>query len=105
MNGRRVFVKALGPEPPNPDSPAAHRREAKIAAALPPDVPAPPASLVLRRGGAWLDRSGFGGRRRTHPRGALAARRAGRVLDALAALAGLLTPSSLPQTTVGSPSD
>ena len=40
MDGRRVFVKAVGPEP-NPDSPAAHRREAEIAAALPPDVPAP----------------------------------------------------------------
>ena len=38
--GRRVFVKAVGPEP-NAESPAIHRAEARIAAALPPGVPAP----------------------------------------------------------------
>jgi aminoglycoside phosphotransferase (APT) family kinase protein len=39
-DGRRVFVKAVGPEP-NPDSPEFHRREARVAAALPPEAPAP----------------------------------------------------------------
>lgn len=39
-NGRCVFVKAIGPEP-NPDSPEFHRREARIAAALPPEAAAP----------------------------------------------------------------
>lgn len=39
-DGRRVFVKAVGPEP-NPDSPEFHRREARVAAALPPETPAP----------------------------------------------------------------
>lgn len=38
--GGRAFVKAVGPEP-NPDSPAFHRAEARVAAALPADVPAP----------------------------------------------------------------
>jgi aminoglycoside phosphotransferase (APT) family kinase protein len=40
QDGRRVFVKAVGPEP-NPDSPELHRREALVAAALPPATPAP----------------------------------------------------------------
>jgi Ser/Thr protein kinase RdoA (MazF antagonist) len=35
-----VFVKAIGPEP-NPDSPEFHRREARVAAALPAETPAP----------------------------------------------------------------
>jgi aminoglycoside phosphotransferase (APT) family kinase protein len=39
-NGERVFVKAIGPKP-NPDSPAFHRKEARVASALPEDVPAP----------------------------------------------------------------
>jgi aminoglycoside phosphotransferase (APT) family kinase protein len=39
-DGRRVFVKAVGPEP-NPDSPELHRREARVAAALLPETPAP----------------------------------------------------------------
>ncbi|KAA9381975.1 aminoglycoside phosphotransferase family protein [Microbispora cellulosiformans] len=38
--GGRAFVKAVGPEP-NPDSPAFHRAEARVAAALPAGVPAP----------------------------------------------------------------
>jgi aminoglycoside phosphotransferase len=39
-DGGRVFVKAVGPEP-NPDSAEFHRREARVAAALPPETPAP----------------------------------------------------------------
>jgi aminoglycoside phosphotransferase (APT) family kinase protein len=39
-DGRRVFAKAVGPEP-NPDSPEFHRQEIAIAAALPPETPAP----------------------------------------------------------------
>jgi aminoglycoside phosphotransferase (APT) family kinase protein len=39
-DGRRAFVKAVGPEP-NPDSPGIHRAEARIAAALPAAAPAP----------------------------------------------------------------
>jgi aminoglycoside phosphotransferase (APT) family kinase protein len=40
QDGRSVFVKAIGPEP-NPDSPDFHRREARVAAALPSETPAP----------------------------------------------------------------
>lgn len=39
-DGRRVFVKAVSLEQ-NPHSPRIHRREAEVAALLPPDVPAP----------------------------------------------------------------
>lgn len=39
-DGRRAFVKAVSPAQ-NPRSPELHRREARVAAALPPAVPAP----------------------------------------------------------------
>nr|WP_240895780.1 phosphotransferase [Kineococcus siccus] len=39
-DGRRAFVKAVGPEL-NPDSPGIHRAEAAIAGWLPPGLPAP----------------------------------------------------------------
>ncbi|GAA2161548.1 hypothetical protein [Actinomadura napierensis] len=39
-DGRRAFVKAVGPHP-NPDSPDIHRSEASIAAALPAHAPTP----------------------------------------------------------------
>ena len=39
-DGRRLFVKAVSGRT-NPDSPGMHRREARIAAALPTSVPAP----------------------------------------------------------------
>ena len=39
-DGRRVFVKAVS-ETANPDSPEMHRREARIVAALPANVPVP----------------------------------------------------------------
>jgi aminoglycoside phosphotransferase (APT) family kinase protein len=39
-DGRRAFVKAVGPEP-NPDSPGIHRSEARVTAILPRSSPAP----------------------------------------------------------------
>ena len=47
-DGRRVFAKAVGPEP-NADAPAFHRREISIAASLPDSTPSP-RLLWLRRG-------------------------------------------------------
>jgi hypothetical protein len=99
-DGRRVFVKAVGPEP-NPGFPAAHRREVKIAAALPPDVPAPRLLWSYDEGeDGWivLAFEDVEGRKPEEP---WRPDELDRVLDALAALAGLLTPSPLPQTTVG----
>src|ERR671935_2110160 len=51
-DGRRVFVKAVGAEP-NPDSPGFHRREAHVAAALPPETPAPK-FLFAHDDGDWV---------------------------------------------------
>jgi aminoglycoside phosphotransferase (APT) family kinase protein len=52
-DGRSVFAKAVGPEP-NPDSPEFHRREARVAAALPPATPAPRLLFSLEHEGGWV---------------------------------------------------
>ncbi|MFF9494361.1 phosphotransferase [Streptomyces flaveolus] len=46
VDGRRVFVKAAGPEP-NPDTPDLHRAEARITAALPVTAPVPALLMAL----------------------------------------------------------
>ncbi|MFD7666002.1 phosphotransferase family protein [Streptomyces sp. NPDC059788] len=46
VDGRRVFVKAVGPEP-NPEAPDLHRAEARITAALPTAAPVPPLLMAL----------------------------------------------------------
>ena len=51
-DGRRAFVKAVGPEP-NPDSPGIHRAEARTMAVLPRSVPAPRMLWSLDRDG-WV---------------------------------------------------
>ncbi|WP_190079258.1 phosphotransferase [Streptomyces longisporoflavus] len=51
-DGRRVFLKAVGPEP-NPDSPGMHRAEAHITAALPATAPVPPLLMALEFEG-WV---------------------------------------------------
>ena len=51
-DGRRAFVKAVGPEP-NPDSPGIHRGEARVMAALPRSAPAPRLLWSLDRRG-WV---------------------------------------------------
>ena len=51
VDGRRVFVKAVGPEP-NPDSPGAHRAEARNMGLLPRSAPAPRLLWSLDRHGS-----------------------------------------------------
>jgi Ser/Thr protein kinase RdoA (MazF antagonist) len=51
-DGRRVFIKAVS-SAQNPDSPGMTRREAEIAAALPPGAPAP-ALLHTLDDGEWI---------------------------------------------------
>jgi aminoglycoside phosphotransferase (APT) family kinase protein len=96
-DGRRVFVKAAGSET-NPDTPELHRREARIAALLPPDVPTP-RFLSSYDDGDWvaLAFEDVGGR---PPRVPWRRRELERVLDAAAALASALTPSPVPLETV-----
>lgn len=51
-DGRRAFVKAVSPAQ-NPHSPGMHRSEAAVAAALPPNAPAP-ALLGVYDDGDWI---------------------------------------------------
>ena len=51
-DGRTAFVKAVGSEP-NPESPDFHRSEARVAAALPPETPAPK-FLFAHDDGDWV---------------------------------------------------
>jgi aminoglycoside phosphotransferase (APT) family kinase protein len=97
---RRFFAKAAGPEP-NPLTPAAHRREARVAAALPVDAPVP-RFLFSHDEGEWawivLVFEDVEGRNPAVPW------RSGeldRTLDTLASLSELLTPSPLPPGLVG----
>jgi hypothetical protein len=53
-DGRRAFVKAVGPEP-NPDSPTFHRQELRVMSALPPESPAPRLIGGVDQGeGGWV---------------------------------------------------
>lgn len=103
-DGRRVFVKAIGPAP-NPDSPEFHRREARIVAALPERVPAPRLQWSLddaASGWVVLAFEDVDGR---HPAQPWRPEELDRVLGALAELADELTPSPLPDTLVARASD
>jgi serine/threonine protein kinase len=90
--GRPVFVKAVSPEQ-NPDSPAMHRREARVSAAL-PSSPAFPQLLDTYDDGTWvaLAFEAIEGRPPRHPweAGELTA-----AVDGLGAMHAALTPSPL----------
>jgi aminoglycoside phosphotransferase (APT) family kinase protein len=94
MDGRRVFVKAVGPEL-NPDSPAMHRREAQIVAALPPTAPVPRLLWSYDEGErGWImlvfeDVEGRNPVQPWHPKDV------GRVLEAVVRLSAALTPSPI----------
>lgn len=96
-NGERVFVKAVG-SAPNPDSPAMHRREAMIAAALPASVPTP-RFLWSHDDGDWvaLAFEDIDGR---HPVVPWRPEELERVLRALANLVTGLTPSPIKTITI-----
>jgi len=94
-DGRRAFVKAASPEM-NPDTPDLHRREAEVAAVLPPEAPAPRFLFSLEIAG-WvaLAFEDVDGRQPETPWRPDELRR---VLDALAQLADALTPSPVALT-------
>lgn len=98
-DGRGLFLKAVGPKP-NPTSPAAHRREAAVVAALPTTVPVPRLlGVYYERPDGWvvLWFEEIAGR---HPAQPWQSAELDRVLDALIALGDRLTPSPLPTTFV-----
>ncbi len=91
-DGTRAFVKAAC-STPNPDTPVLHRREGRIAAALPPSVPAP-AFRFSYDDGEWValafdDVDGRG------PELPWRTDELARVLAALGVLATELTPSPI----------
>ena len=100
-DGRRVFVKAVGPEP-RPDTPAMHRREARVMTALPSTAPVPRLLWSCDEGeGGWVvlvfeDLDGH------HPSEPWQKAELHRVVAALEDLSTLLTPSPLPSAMVGS---
>lgn len=94
-NGRRVFVKAAGPSP-NRITPALHRREAAITAALPANAPVPRLLCTFDEGvDGWVALA-FEDIEGRHPALPWRAAELERTLAVVAALADTLTPSPLP---------
>lgn len=96
--GRRVFLKAVGPEP-NAASPRIHRREIAIAEALPATAPVPRLLWSYDRAG-WVallfeDIAGV------QPQQPWRTDELARVLAALHDLATALTPSPVPESVAG----
>jgi aminoglycoside phosphotransferase (APT) family kinase protein len=92
-DGRRAFLKAVGPEP-NPDSPGRHRAEARIAATLPRSAPAARLLWSLDRDG-WVA-LGFEDVDGAHPAVPWRPEELRRVLDLLAAMARIPAPPGVP---------
>jgi aminoglycoside phosphotransferase (APT) family kinase protein len=93
-DGRRVFVKAVCAVP-NRDAPRFHRREIRIASALPADAPVPPLLWSMDEGGDGWVVLAFEDVEGQHPVLPWKLDELDRVLDAQAALAESLTPSPL----------
>ena len=103
-DGRRVFIKAVGPEP-NAESPRIHRREIRIATALPRAAPVPQLLRSYDEGeGGWvaLVFEDVDGR---HPMQPWRIDELDRVVAAMEELSMMLTPSPLPAAVVGTASD
>ncbi|WP_221360194.1 phosphotransferase family protein [Streptomyces beigongshangae] len=97
VDGRRVFVKAAGPEP-NPDTPGLHRTEARVTAALPAAVPVPSLLMALEfEGWVVLVLEDVDGAAPVQPWRPDELRR---VLAATAELSALLDPSPIEAPTV-----
>lgn len=95
-DGRRAFVKAVG-TPLNEHSPALHRAEARVAAALPSGLPTPRLQFGYDSGD-WVALV-FDEVDGCSPRLPWSVADASRVLDAVGELAAALTPCPLPDAT------
>ena len=103
-DGRRVFLKAVGPGP-NPDTPAMHRRESRIVPALPALAPVPRLMWSYDEGeGGWVAMvfEDVDGR---HPVRPWRTDELHRVVAAMEDLGRLLTPSPVPVASAGRASD
>jgi serine/threonine protein kinase len=96
-DGRRVFVKAVGPEP-NEFSPGFHRREIEIVSSMPEGVPVP--RLLWSYDDEWvvLVFEDVEGREPAHP---WRADELERVLETAARLERMLTPSPIATEPLG----
>ena len=103
-DGRRLFVKAVGPEP-NIDAPRFHRREGRIVAALPDNLAVPRLRWIFDEGEAGWVVLVFDEVQGDHPAQPWRPDELDRVLDGLARLADMLTPSPLPVSAVGTAAD
>ena len=104
VDGRRVFVKAVGPEP-NADTPGMHRREARIMAAMPCAAPVPRLMWCYDEGeGGWIALvfEDVDGRHPTQP---WRTEELDRVVAAIEDLSRMLTPSPLAASAAGTASD
>ena len=103
-DGRRVFCKAVGPEP-NADTPKMHRREISIVAALPGAAPVPRLLWSYDEGeGGWVVLA-FEDVEGRHPLQPWRTDELDRVVAAMEDLSMLLTPSPLPDPMVGTAGD
>ena len=102
-DGRRIFIKAAGPEP-NPDLPSTHRREGRIVSTLPAIAPVPRLLSSYDEGeGGWIVLI-FEQIDGTMPAQPWLPDELSLVLAALIELNTTLTPSPLPANTVTSAS-
>lgn len=93
-DGRRVFVKAVGPDI-NPDSAGIHRREIRIVSGMPADVPVPRLLWSHDEGEDGWVALAFEEIEGEHPHQPWDLRELDRVLDALVRLGERLTPCPL----------
>jgi len=93
-DGRRVFVKAVGPDI-NPDSAGIHRREIRVISGMPEDVPAPRLLWSRDEGEDGWVALAFEDIEGEHPRQPWDLRELERVLGGLVALGERLTPNPL----------
>jgi aminoglycoside phosphotransferase (APT) family kinase protein len=100
-DGRRVFVKAVCASP-NRAAPSFHRRENKLAGALPESAPAPRLLWSMDEGGDGWVVLAFEDVEGHHPALPWQLDELGRVLDAMVALSESLTPSPLGEDVAGS---
>ena len=103
-DGRRVFVKAVGPDL-NPHSAGIHRSELRIISGMPADVPAPSLLWSHDEGqGGWVALA-FEDIEGEHPQQPWDLQELDRVLAALVSLNEGLTPAPLPPGVAPSASD
>jgi aminoglycoside phosphotransferase (APT) family kinase protein len=98
--GQRVFIKAVGSNA-NPLAPTFHRREARIAALLPPDVPVPRLLWSFDEGDEGWIVLAFEDIEGRQPRQPWQSDELDRVLDALIRVSAALSPSPVPVSLAG----